>query len=311
MMTQLAPISADAVLIAGPTASGKSAAALAVAERLGGTLINADSMQIYRELLVLTARPSADEEQRVPHLLYGHVGVTEAYSVGRYQSDAAAALAQVREAGRLPIFVGGTGLYFAALTEGLAEIPPVPGPVREAVAARRDAIGAEAFHAELAARDPEAGARLRPADTQRTLRAMEVIEATGRPLSHWQAHKGEPVLAGLRLARFVLSPPRAELYARIDARFEAMLESGALEEARALAGLDRRLPAAKILGLRPLQALAAGELSRDEALAAAQTATRHYAKRQLTWFRHRMADWVWLEGVGESNILPEILSHLS
>ncbi|MDE3117052.1 MAG: tRNA (adenosine(37)-N6)-dimethylallyltransferase MiaA [Pseudomonadota bacterium] len=304
-------MSADAVLIAGPTASGKSAAALALAEKLGGTLINADSMQIYRELLVLTARPSADEEQRVPHLLYGHVGVTEAYSVGRYQADAAAALAEVKASGRLPIFVGGTGLYFAALTEGLAEIPPVPGPVREAVAARREAIGAEAFFAELSARDPEAGARLRPGDTQRTLRAMEVIEATGRPLAYWQQQTGEPVLSGLRLACFVLSPPRAELYVRIDARFEAMLESGALEEARALAGLDARLPAAKILGLRPLQALAAGQMSRSEALAAAQIATRHYAKRQITWFRRRMADWVWLEGVGESNILPEILSHLS
>ena len=311
MMTQAVPKSADAVLIAGPTASGKSAAALALAERLSGTLVNADSMQIYRELRVLTARPSAEEEARVPHRLYGHVGVTEAYSVGRYQSDAATALAAVKEAGRLPIFVGGTGLYFGALTEGLAEIPPVPAPVRAAVAARRAEIGAETFHAELAARDPEARARLKPGDTQRTLRAMEVIEATGRPLAYWQAHKGEPMLKCLRLARFVLSPPRAQLYARIDARFAAMLESGALAEAKALSVLDPRLPAAKILGLRPLQALAAGELSRAEALASAQTATRHYAKRQLTWFRHRMADWVWLEGVGESNILPEILSHLS
>jgi len=310
MMTQLAPISADAVLIAGPTASGKSAAALAVAENLGGSLINADSMQIYRELRVLTARPTVEDEARVPHRLYGHVGAGEAYSVGRYRADAASALADVRNEGRLPIFVGGTGLYFAALTEGLADIPPVPAPVREAVAARRAEIGAEAFFAELAARDPEAGARLRPGDTQRTLRAMEVVEATGRPLSQWQAHKGEPVLGGLRLARFVLSPPRAELYARIDARFAAMLESGALEEARALTGLDQGLPAAKILGLRPLQALAAGEVGRAEALAAAQIATRHYAKRQLTWFRQRMADWVWLEG-SESNILPEILSHLS
>ena len=310
MMTQAVPKSADAVLIAGPTASGKSAAALALAEKLGGTLINADSMQIYRELRVLTARPTAEDEARVPHRLYGHVGVAEAYSAGRYQSDAATALAEVKASGRLPVFVGGTGLYFGALTEGLAEIPPVPGPVRAAVAARRAEIGAEAFHAELTARDPEAGARLQPGDTQRTLRAMEVIEATGRPLAYWQTHKGEPVLKGLRLARFVLSPPRVELYARIDARFEAMLESGALVETLALTGLDPRLPAAKILGLRPLQALAAGEMSRAEALAAAQAGTRHYAKRQLTWFRHRMADWVWLEGMGESNILPEILSHL-
>ncbi|MBU6473838.1 MAG: tRNA (adenosine(37)-N6)-dimethylallyltransferase MiaA, partial [Alphaproteobacteria bacterium] len=174
-MTQAVPKSADAVLIAGPTASGKSAAALALAEKLGGTLINADSMQIYRELRVLTARPTAEDEARVPHRLYGHVGVAEAYSAGRYQSDAATALAEVKASGRLPVFVGGTGLYFGALTEGLAEIPPVPGPVRAAVAARRAEIGAEAFHAELTARDPEAGARLEPGDTQRTLRAMEVI----------------------------------------------------------------------------------------------------------------------------------------
>ncbi len=304
-------MSARAVLIAGPTASGKSAAALALAERLDGTLINADSMQIYRELSVLTARPSAAEEARAPHRLYGHVSVQEAYSVGRYSADAAAALAEVRAAGRLPIFVGGTGLYFAALTEGLADIPPVPAPVRAAVRARREALGAEAFFAALAARDSDAGARLRPTDTQRTLRAMEVLEATGKPLSHWQAHKGEPVLQGLRLARFVLAPPRPALHAAIDARFAAMLEEGALEEARALMGLDPALPAAKILGLRPLQALAAGRMTRDQALAAAQTATRQYAKRQMTWFRHRMDDWRWLGNVSLSNIIPEIMSHLA
>ena len=174
-------------------------------------------------------------------------------------ADAAAALAQVQVSGRLPIFVGGTGLYFAALTEGLAEIPPVPAPVRAAVRAQREMLGAEAFFAALAARDPEAAMRLRPADTQRTLRAMEVLEATGRPLAHWQAHKGEAVLQGLRLCPFRAGPASSRaLHAAIDARFEAMLEEGALEEARALAGLDPALPAAKILGLRPLQSLAAG-----------------------------------------------------
>ena len=303
-------MSADAVLIAGPTASGKSAAALALAERLGGTVINADSMQIYRELTVLTARPSAADMARASHRLYGHVSVREPYSVGRYQSDAATALAEARAAGRLPVFVGGTGLYFAALTEGLAQIPPVPREIRDAVRVRREQLGPEAFFAALTARDPEAGRRLRPSDTQRVLRAMEVVEATGRPLSYWQSHAGEPVLAGLKLARFVLSPPRARLHTLINARFEAMLDSGALAEAGALAGLDPLLPAAKILGLRPLQALAAGEMTRQEALAAGQAATRQYAKRQLTWFRHRMADWTWLEVVNLDNILPEILSHL-
>ena len=304
-------MSTDAVLIAGPTASGKSAAALALAERIGGTLVNADSMQIYRELSVLTARPLAAEMARVPHTLYGHVSVREPYSVGRYQADAAAALDEIRASGRMPVFTGGTGLYFAALTEGLAEIPPVPAQIRAAVRARRDAIGAESFFAELAARDPEAGARLRPSDTQRSLRAMEVFEATGRPLGYWQAHAGEPVLQGLRLARFVLSPPRAALHARIDARFEAMLDAGALEEARALSGLDPALPAAKILGLRPLQALAAGAISRDEALAQGRAATRQYAKRQLTWFRRRMADWTWLEASDPGNIVPKMLTEIT
>jgi len=310
MTTPSAAPSADVVLIAGPTASGKSAAALALAERVGGTLINADSMQIYRELEVLTARPSAEEMARVPHRLYGHVSVREHYSVGRYASDAATALAETRTAGRLPIFVGGTGLYFAALTQGLAAIPPVPREIRDAVRVRREQLGPEAFFTALAARDPEAGRRLRAGDSQRVLRAMEVIEATGRPLSYWQSHAGEPVLAGLKLARFVLSPPRARLHALINARFEAMLGAGALEEAASLTGLDPALPAAKILGLRPLQALTTGQLTRREALVAAQTATRQYAKRQMTWFRHRMADWTWLEPVNSGNILPEILSHL-
>lgn len=304
-------MSVDAVLIAGPTASGKSAAALALAERLGGTVINADSMQIYRELTVLTARPSEADMAGVPHRLYGHVSVREPYSVGRYQADAAGALEEVRAAGRLPIFCGGTGLYFAALTEGLANIPPVPAAVREAVRARREALGAEAFFATLAARDPDSGLRLRPSDTQRTLRAMEVFEATGRPLAYWQTHKGEPVLAGLTLACFVIAPARPTLHAAINARFEAMVEKGALEEAKSLIGLDPSLPAAKILGLRPLQSLAIGGLSRAEALVQAQAATRQYAKRQLTWLRQRMADWTWMKDVPGSNILPEMLSHLA
>ncbi len=304
-------MSLDAVLIAGPTASGKSAAALALAERVGGTLINADSMQIYRELTVLTARPGAADMARAPHLLYGHVSVEEAYSVGRYQADAVAALDEVRAAKRIPIFVGGTGLYFAALSDGLAQIPPVPAAIREAVRTRREELGPEAFFASLAARDPESGLKLRPSDTQRTLRAMEVLEATGMPLAYWQTHKGAPVLApALKIARFVLSPPRAALHIAIDARFEAMVEQGALDEARALAGLDPALPAAKILGLRPLQALAAGEIRREEAVRLAQTATRQYAKRQLTWFRQRMADWIWLAPIPDSNILPEIMPHL-
>jgi tRNA dimethylallyltransferase len=288
-------ISADAVLIAGPTASGKSAAALALAEAIGGDIVNADSMQMYAEPRILTARPANEDVRRVPHLLYGHVSVLDSYSVGRFQSDAARALEAVRGWGRVPLFVGGTGLYFDVLTEGIANIPPVPAEIRAQTIARRKALGADAFHAELAARDPEAASRLRASDTQRTLRAYEVFEATGRPLSQWQRETGKPVLSGLRLARFVLAPPRNELYARIDARFDRMVEAGAMEEAIALAGLGPASPAAKILGLRELLAVHAGTLSLDDAKAAAKQATRQYAKRQLTWSRNRMADWQWIE----------------
>jgi tRNA dimethylallyltransferase len=299
----------DAVLIAGPTASGKSAAALALAERLGGTIVNTDSMQVYREARILTARPSDEDIARAPHLLYGHVSVHEPYSVARYQADATGALAELRAAQCVPIFTGGTGLYFGALTEGLAEIPPVPADIRAKAHARFDEIGADAFFAELVVREPDT--RLRASDRQRVLRAYEVFEATGRPLAHWQQSAGRAVLEGLNIARFVISPPRAELHARIDARFETMLMSGAMEEAAALEGLDPALPSAKILGRRELLAFRAGALDLPAAKAAAQAATRQYAKRQVTWFRHRMGDWHWTKAQDLSNILAEILSHLA
>jgi len=295
----------DAVLIAGPTASGKSAAALALAEALNGAVINADSMQVYRQVRILSARPDEDDLKRAPHLLYGHVGVAERYSVGRYQIDAARALAEVRGAGRLPIFVGGTGLYFAALTDGLADIPPVPAAVREAARARLAALGVAGLHAELAGRDPVTAAGLRPTDPQRVVRAWEVLEATGRPLASWQKEAGEPVLKGLKLARLVLDPGRTVLREHIRLRFLAMLEAGARQEAAVLQGLDPALPAAKILGLRPLQELAAGKLSEPEAITLAVTATRQFAKRQVTWFRHRMADWQWVTATTS----PECLSQ--
>ncbi|HEY2070390.1 MAG TPA: tRNA (adenosine(37)-N6)-dimethylallyltransferase MiaA [Rhizomicrobium sp.] len=280
-----------AVLIAGPTASGKSAAALALAERIGGTVINADSMQVYAEPRILTARPPDEDMARAPHRLYGHVSVHEHYSTGRYLDDAASML---KEATSVPIFVGGTGLYFDALINGLAEVPDVPQAVRDATATRRLALGPEAFFAELAARDPEIAARLRPSDTQRTLRAYEVFEATGRSLVYWQAKPLPALLTGRTLIRFVVDIPRAELYRRIDARFDTMLEQGAMEEAAALAGLDPSLPSAKLLGLRELLAVRAGTITLEDARAAAQTATRHYAKRQMTWFRNRMKEWNWI-----------------
>jgi len=274
------------LVIGGPTASGKSALALALAEALGGTVINADSMQVYRELPILTAQPDAAAKARAPHLLYGVLGIEELCSAGRWLEMAHAAIAETRAAGRWPIVVGGTGLYLRSLIGGLADIPPVPEAVRAAVRARLAEIGAPAFHGELAARDPEMAARLNPADGQRLGRAAEVLAATGRSLADWQRATAAPAPEGLRTV--LVSPPRAELYAACDGRFEAMLAAGALEEARAVmarADLNDSLPALKALGLRELMAYLAGSLSREAAVAAAQMATRHYAKRQMTWFR--------------------------
>ena len=294
----------DAVLIAGPTASGKSAVALALAERLGGAVINADSMQVYAEAPVLTAQPGAAARACVPHLLYGHVPARELYSVGRYGEDAKAALVQARAMQRVPIFVGGTGMYFMALEEGLAAIPSIPVNMRAAARALLAEIGVAELHARLAACDPQTAATLRPTDPQRTLRAWEVLEATGRPLAAWQRAPAEPILKGLRLARLLLDPPREALRTAIAARFEAMVDAGGLAEARALEGLDPALPAAKLLGLRPLQALARGETSRQQAAAEAVTATHQFAKRQMTWFRGRMGHYRRLDPA-KSNIIAE------
>ena len=297
-------MSFDAVLIAGPTASGKSAHALALAEEIGGVMINADSMQVYREAPILTAQPSNADKARVPHLLYGHVSTTEVYSVGSWRADAIKALAEARAMQRIPVFVGGTGLYFMALTDGLADVPPTPPEIRDAARALLDDIGVEALHAKLTDRDPLTASRLRASDPQRVLRAFEVFEATGRPLAEWQSAPAEPVLKDKRIAAFVLDPPRSDLRARIAARFEAMVDQGGLEEAQSLAGLDPALPAAKLLGLRPLQALAAGTLTRAEALDAAITATRQFAKRQMTWFRHRMPHYIWFDPL-VSNLITQ------
>lgn len=296
----------DAVLIAGPTASGKSHAALALAKAIGGVIVNADSMQVYREAPVLTAMPSDTDRNAVPHVLYGHVSVHELYSTGRYQDDANEALAEARRMGRLPIFTGGTGLYFSVLAEGISDIPKVPAEVRARVRARCEEIGVIALHAELAARDPETASKLRPSDPQRVLRAIEVFEATGRPLVHWQKEMGKPVLDGLKIARFVMDVPRPELRARIETRFKTMLSEGALQEAASLRGLDPALPAAKILGLRELWATQDGAISEAEAVELAVTATRQYAKRQSTWFRNRMADWDRLDSQNAADIIAKI-----
>jgi tRNA dimethylallyltransferase len=304
-------MSVDAVLIAGPTASGKSAAARALADAIGGAVINADSIQVYAQTRILTARPTDEDTAGAPHLLYGHVSVSESYSAGRYQAEVGQALRTAREAGRIPIFAGGTGLYFGVLTDGIANIPAIPAGVREAAEALRNEIGAKAFHDELAARDPIAAERLRDSDTQRTLRAYEVFEATGRPLSEWQKEMGEPLLGGMNLARIVIMPPREMVHDRLNARFDGMIERGALEEAKALEGIRLSPTAAKIIGLRELQSVAEGALPMEEARELSKAGTRQYAKRQLTWFRRRMTDWNWLEQQELGNILPVMMDKLN
>ncbi len=285
-----------AVLIAGPTASGKSALALDLAEAIGGTVINTDSMQVYRDLRVLTARPTVDEVTRVPHRLYGHVDAAVNYSAGAWVKDATAVLAQVQASGRLPIFIGGTGLYFKALTRGLSNVPPVPDAVRDAIRQRLEQDGPEALHEELAKRDPEAAGRLKPRDRVRIARALEVVEATGRPLAEWHAHGLPPLLPPQGVVALFLAPDRKEVYERIDRRFESMMDCGALEEARALGsrGLDPLLPAMKAHGVPALIRHLAGGLSREEAISIGQIDTRHYAKRQFTWFRHQLPEFEWI-----------------
>jgi tRNA dimethylallyltransferase len=284
-----------AVLIAGPTASGKSALALALAEALGGTIINADSMQVYRDLRIVTARPSAQEEARVPHLLYGHVDAAENYSVGRWCVDASAALGAAERAGRLPVVVGGTGLYFKALTRGLAAVPPIPPQIRSAVRERLEREGTAALYAELSARDAATAHRLMPRDRARVTRALEVILATGRSLTDWHREGMKPALDPAVAVKLFLDVERVELYRRIDARFDAMLASGALDEVRALArrNLDPALPAMKAHGVPWLIRHLNGEIDLAAAVEGAKRDTRHYSKRQGTWFRHQLPDWTW------------------
>lgn len=293
---------ATAVLIAGPTASGKSRLALEIATRHGGVVVNADSMQVYTELCVLTARPSALEAAAVPHRLYGHVPASERYSVGRWMADVAGALEQARAAQRLPVVVGGTGLYFKALTEGLAAVPPIPGEVRRAVQTETEGIPALDLHARLRAVDPEDAEAIRPSDRARILRALEVHTATGRSLAAWRRAGGAPALVDPASAeRLVLWPDRAVLHARIADRAERMVREGALAEVEALSRLrlSPDLPAMKAIGLRELRDHLRGDTSLDEAIAAIKTETRRYAKRQMTWFRNQMRGWRFVDPLNE------------
>jgi tRNA dimethylallyltransferase len=291
-----------ALLIAGPTASGKSAAALALAQAFGATIINADSMQVYRDLRILTARPSPDEEGLAPHRLFGAIDGAVNFSVGRWALAAAEVLAGM---GKRPvIFVGGTGLYFRALTEGLSDIPPVPEAVRAEVRTKAEGRPSQELHDELAARDPGTAARLNSSDRQRILRALEVVAATGRPLVSFLGARVAPTLAPGEWAGLYLAPDREELGRRIDARFDAMIARGVLDEVATLMQrkLDPALPVMRAHGVPHLIAHLEGRMTIDEAKSRSKLDTRHYAKRQFTWARHQLSGFRWVapeEAVGE------------
>ena len=276
------------LVIGGPTASGKSALAADAAARFGGVVVNADSMQLYRDLPILTSWPDDELRARAPHRLYGVLDGAERCSAGRWRALAMAEIERIRGDGALPILVGGTGFYLRALLAGLAPVPPTPEPVRAAVRALYEREGSGGLHARLAARDPEAARRLEPGDSQRVMRAYEVIEATGRSLLSWQAEKHESF--GGRAATLVLEPPRSELYDACNTRFESMMAAGALDEAACLKarGLDPGLPVMKAVGVRALHDHLSGVTSLERAIALGRQETRRYAKRQTTWFRTQM-----------------------
>ena len=296
-------------LIAGPTASGKSALALALAEKTNGVIVNADSAQVYQDLRIVSARPSVDEEARVPHRLYGYRDGAHACSAADWAEDARREIAAAHQAGRLPILVGGTGLYIRTLLNGIAPVPAIDPGVREAV---RATTVEDAF-AALAGEDPEAAARLRPSDTTRVQRALEVVRSTGRPLADWQQERHGGIEVGVALRPLLLLPPRDWLYARCDRRFEKMLSPEGLEEVRLLIArnLDPALPVMRAIGVREVAAFLAGALTRDQALEAGRTATRQYAKRQYTWFANQPpATWPRYRAILDGAGVPEALGLL-
>ncbi|WP_018900302.1 tRNA (adenosine(37)-N6)-dimethylallyltransferase MiaA [Rhizobium sp. 2MFCol3.1] len=280
----------DAILITGPTASGKSALAVELAKRHDGVVINADSMQVYDTLRVLTARPSDEDMEGVPHYLYGHVPAATAYSTGAWLRDVTALLPQLRADGRLPVFVGGTGLYFKALTGGLSNMPAIPEEIRTRLRARLIEEGGAVLHAELAARDADVAAALNPQDGQRIVRALEVLEVTGRSIAELQGRSGPMVVDPDRARKIVVLPERAVLHDRINRRFELMLAEGAADEVRALLALSPapEMPVMKAIGVSQIAAMLDGAMSREDVLEKGAAATRQYAKRQMTWFRNQM-----------------------
>lgn len=291
----------NAILIAGPTASGKSALALRLAKEVDGVIVNADSMQVYDVLNVLTARPKADDLAMVPHQLYGHVSPAMLYSTGRWLDDVGSVLKNPNLAERPLVFVGGTGLYFRALTEGLSEMPTIPDAVRRQWRDNLAERGPEAMHRILAEKDSAAASTLRPTDSQRIVRALEVIDASGRSILDWQSQKGAALIDGSVARKYVIRPDRTILAERISRRFDHMMAGPAVDEVRALLALNlaEELPAMKAIGVREIRAMLAGELSQDEASMLAKTATRQYAKRQMTWFRNQLDDsWQVVEAQG-------------
>jgi len=298
------------ILIAGPTASGKSALALSLAQKLGGAVVNADSMQVYRDLRILTARPTPDEERGAPHLLFGHVDGAENYSVGRWLEDFRNALAELSAKRQAAVVAGGTGMYFLAALKGLSDIPAVPQDIRARVRAWAEGRPPQELHAELQRRDPETAARLRETDPQRILRALEVFEATGIPLARLQAARAAPILDAAPRPAYFLAPPREKLYARIDRRFDKMIEAGALEEVRALKArrLDPSLPVMRAHGVPHLLGHLEGRLALEEAIALGKADTRRYAKRQFTFARHQLPGFEWLESEEE---LARVIARLA
>ncbi|MEP3280339.1 MAG: tRNA (adenosine(37)-N6)-dimethylallyltransferase MiaA [Stappiaceae bacterium] len=282
------------VLIAGPTASGKSALALEVANRLDGIVINVDSMQVYRELRVLSARPSADEEAQVPHRLYGHISARDPYSVALWLADVREVVADCIDKQKTPILVGGTGLYFKALLEGLSPVPKIDEEVRAYWRERAANSTSETLHGELATRDRQMAIRLEPNDMQRIVRSLEVFESTGKSLAEWQGHKAMPMLNASTAMRITLSPPRPWLHQRINDRFEQMVDMGGMEEAVALSEMELKGDslALRAIGAEALVAVANGTLELAEALERSKAQTRQYAKRQETWFRNQMPNWL-------------------
>ncbi len=299
------------IMICGPTAAGKSAAALVIAEQTGGTVINADSMQVYSDLRVVTARPNAHHEARAPHRLYGIVDGGERASVASWLGLAIEAVNQVRMAGSLPIIVGGTGMYLQAARYGIAPIPEVPVEIHQACLDELAARGGAAFREELSKVDEETASRLSKGDSQRLVRAMGVVRATGRPISAWQSDPNQGALAGEVVAISVM-PPRADTYARIDRRFAQMMEEGAVEEVEALAerGLDPSLPVMKAIGVREILAMQAGEISRARAIELASRDSRHYAKRQMTWIRNNYHAQITTNEKLSTRFVKEIFSIL-